>query len=788
MTVGTDRFGKRKTVQGLVALSLALAAIGCTTASDSAADGDPSSRTGTDSALRVEPGSAPTSRKVREGAYDWSQMPIGGGGFVTGIVSGGAGENPTIVARTDVGGAYLWDRDSASWDQMLTVSALGESGLTAGDYSVLSVAIAPSDPSVMYLAVGNDYNPASADDVAGGTGRVLRSADGGASWTESSQRWFVAGNQRYRTGSERLAVDPRNPDHVYFGTQREGLWVSVDGGGRWRQVPLDQIPTGVGGDPAGDQAGVSFVSTFAGGGGRPVVYAGVANRGVFASRDDGGSWESLVEIGEGVVPSSASRMGDSLVFAANSSEGERAALLAVLADSSVREIDPPADSSTWNIAVDPFDEDNVVLANEAVRDGQFWSSADGGSSWRTHSIEVSSPEIPWLEQTNLASYMTVGQLMFDQVVRGRLWFAEGMGVWTTDDLDADTVVWTSTARGIEELVVSGLVTRPGFPPLVTVADRQGFVLEDDRYPESPLVDDRFASGSGIDFSGGSPEVLAWVGAESNIALSPEREARGATSSDGGATWQEMTGLTQEMFGGEVAVSATDAGTIVWVPTYYANPYEFLTKPVGVSVSHDGGTSWERSTVDGDVHSFHRLFWWFTRRALAADRVNGNFYLMSDEERFYVSRDGARTWQLAPHTPPCTETSDCHVFGQVQAHPTQADELWASTGRGGLYRTSDAGATSWTNVPGIAEARAFAFGAPAPDSVYHTIFVLGRPMAEAPLVIMRSTDDGKSWTVISEHPYDLAIGVNALAADYDRPGRIYVGLAGGGVVVGDDPAW
>ena len=108
------------------------------------------------------------------------------------------------------------------------------------------------------------------------------------------------------------------------------------------------------------------------------------------------------------------------------------------------------------------------------------------------------------------------------------------------------------------------------------------------------------------------------------------------------TWQQFGGTTPEMFGGEIAVSAVDPNVLVWLPTHFSDPYEYLRSPVGVYFSHNGGQSWKHVESIAGIDSFHRFLWWFNRRALAADRVNGNFYLMSDEARFFTSSDGAAT--------------------------------------------------------------------------------------------------------------------------------------------------
>jgi photosystem II stability/assembly factor-like uncharacterized protein len=734
----------------------------------------------------LDPAPAPTTEVVRDGTYDWRAVPIGGGGFVTGLAVTAGPDGTVAYARTDVGGAYRWDEATSSWTQLLTVERAGAVGLAPGDYSVAGIAVAASDPDVVALAVGSDFDPGPEEELPR-SGRVLVSTDGGASWTSSEQRWFVAGNQRYRTESERLAIDPDDPDHLLFGTQREGLWRSTDGGATW--APVDAVPDGLAGE--GQQAGVGMVAFLPVGDRGATALAGVVGEGIYASTDGGGTWERSVELEEGALPSSPSVAGDELLLAVNAVGPDGGAGRLVRLDADGRQsatVEPPTTTTRWLVAADPGDADRLVLTDDAVRDGRLWTSADGGASWDDHDVEIDATAVPWLARTDLETFMTAGRFAWDPEVPGRLWFGEGMGVWRSDDLTADTVTFTSIAAGIEETVVSAIAVPPGGTPIVTVADRQGFRIESlDDYPTATLVDPRFASGSGIDFSAGTPEVLAWVGAQSNVFDPAQAEPRGATSDDGGASFEEMGGLEPAMYGGEVAVSTTDPDVLVWLPSHALHPYAYLDSPVGLYASSDGGDSWTHVSPDGEVDSFHRFFWWFTRRALAADRVNGDFYLLSDEERLYRSTDGGRSWERAAHAPPCTEFDTCHVHGQVQAVPGRAGHLWASTAGAGLHRTDDAGATPWTEVGGFDEARAFAFGAPIGGSSEPAVYVHGRRDGDEALGLWRSDDGGGSWTLLSRTPMGLAADVNALAADPDRPGRVYVGFAGVGAVVGDDPS-
>ena len=138
--------------------------------------------------------------RVVQGSYIWQTLPIGAGGFVTGIVAAAAPQSAMYV-RTDVGGAYRWDPASESWTQLLNASSLP--GARPGDVvSVDSIAVAPSLGTRVYLALGNDENPAPDTPLIGG-GRILVSDDGGSTWRTSAPSASSA-NRRGRSPSRTL--------------------------------------------------------------------------------------------------------------------------------------------------------------------------------------------------------------------------------------------------------------------------------------------------------------------------------------------------------------------------------------------------------------------------------------------------------------------------------------------------------------------------------------------------------------------------------------------------------
>ncbi|MCX7974875.1 MAG: hypothetical protein N3B16_10315 [Candidatus Aminicenantes bacterium] len=103
-----------------------------------------------------------------------------------------------------------------------------------GNMSLGYLAIAPSDPNILYLGTGE---PLHARSAAHGNG-VWKSTDGGKTWTHLglSQSYFIP----------KIEVDFRNPDIVYVACEgklydnemdcERGLYKSLDGGKTWLNV------------------------------------------------------------------------------------------------------------------------------------------------------------------------------------------------------------------------------------------------------------------------------------------------------------------------------------------------------------------------------------------------------------------------------------------------------------------------------------------------------------------------------------------------------------------------
>lgn len=226
-----------------------------------------------------------------EKSFSWTTVSIGGGGFVSSIISSPVEKN-LFYARTDVGGSYRWDESSKRWVSMMDWVDVSELGLLG----VEAIAADPVNPDKVYMVAGTTY-------WNEGRSAFLRSCDKGRTWQvfytwdtsgvkgSKVKKFYAHGNGMGRGNGEALAIDPQNPDIMLYGSKGKGLFRSTDNGETWNH--LDDFTKASGHDTTWNGSGFSFV-TFAPGN-SSVVYAGFlrSKDNVFRSKDGGITWELI---------------------------------------------------------------------------------------------------------------------------------------------------------------------------------------------------------------------------------------------------------------------------------------------------------------------------------------------------------------------------------------------------------------------------------------------------------------------------------------------------------------
>ena len=666
----------------------------------------------------------------------WKPLRIGAGGWLVGMDIAADG---TMVVRADTYGAYVWD--DTHWRQLVTADSMPAADVQAlvAD-GVYEIRIAPNDSQRLYLMY---------------LGGVFRSDDRGHTWVRTAFTPVVAGaNDPFRMRGPRLGVQPDNADVVLVGTPADGLFRTNDAGATWSHV--DAVPTSNAvGDGHPGITGLAFDGATA--------FASSFGHGVY--RDDG---SGFVKTTGGPASVTHAKLATDGAYYAADLEGQK-----VWRWSSGTWTDITPRSAAWtSVVTDPFDPAHVVAVQEG---GGLTDSVDRGGHWQTRygGATRTADDVPWLAWTN-ESWMSVGDLYFDPLVPKRLWFAEGIGVWSADlPPDAATpVAWHSRNAGIEQLVANAVLSVPGGAPLAAAWDRPVFRLPTpDAYPteHGPNRDHAIVHGWALDYASSDPSFV--VGIMNNVGVDES-----GFSTDGGRTWSAFATVpaADGALGGSIAASTPR--DIVWIPTQNHVPF----------VTHDGGATWKPLALQG-VPTSGETGWGtqytLNRHVAVADRVQpATFYVYNYLKGLYRSTDAGETWTLQ-HAGEIIPISQYNAILQGG----RAGELYFTAGSrdypGATHpadepflHSTDGGAT-WTELPTIREVRTFGLGAPkqpgGPPCVYAVGWVSGA------YGVYRSDDAGQTWTSLGAYPLGSLDQIKAVSGDANEYGKAYVGFVGSG---------
>jgi photosystem II stability/assembly factor-like uncharacterized protein len=411
------------------------------------------------------------------------------------------------------GGIYLSEDGGETWQERTE-----EHGVPAGEKQRIGLAFAPSDGCVAYALFGTRTEP----DMLGqgaldGPGYLLRSNDGGRSWTVVDspapvlEHYNRAGDYAY----SEVVVHPNDPERIYV--PMGGIYESLDGGRtfgtslhnlrpRNRQVHGDFHPIWI--HPS-----------------QPLMWAG-SDGGAYVSYNEGQTWRYMEALpgaecyavavddetpyhvytglldafswrGPSQVWEYASRylaepaIKDHHWISVGTSDGyhtppipgtggrygynmmERGTLARFDAlTGCYKNVQPPQpdDGSrlrfNYNLvgtAVSPFDPDTLYFGSQFVH-----KTADRGETWETISpdLTVNPPEL-----REFRHYMTITEIAPSPVERGLLWAGTGEGgLWVTRDEGGSWERLTDRLPGVpKDAYVASIKASPHDPAVAFVA-------------------------------------------------------------------------------------------------------------------------------------------------------------------------------------------------------------------------------------------------------------------------------------------------------------------------------
>lgn len=165
---------------------------------------------------------------MKETAYSYKNLPIPGGGYVTGFLFH-QNKEQILYIRTDIGGCYRFDYENRCWH------SLSESVNMFDLSETYPIAIATDFEKAGMLYVASGIHE-SRDENGKPWGKLSISADYGETFIHKKLPFYVHGNMNGRGTGLRLVKSRAEENTLYFASQRDGLWRTEDEGGSWQHL------------------------------------------------------------------------------------------------------------------------------------------------------------------------------------------------------------------------------------------------------------------------------------------------------------------------------------------------------------------------------------------------------------------------------------------------------------------------------------------------------------------------------------------------------------------------
>jgi xyloglucan-specific exo-beta-1,4-glucanase len=688
--------------------------------------------------------------------YEWKSVAIGGGGFVSAVIPSKT-EQGLVYARTDVGGAYRWDKNKSLWTPLLDWVSDEETGILG----VESLALDPQISSRLYMLAGISY-------FNGGKTYLLRSDDYGKTFsiTNVTRQFKAHGNGMGRQTGEKLQVDPVNSNLLYVGTRWNGLFKSTDAGVSWARMSSLNITS------TPNENGISFVlidPKSAANGVSQRIFVGISRfpsvgANFYRSDDAGKNFIAVEGAPKGLMPQRAIFSGDGNLYItyANGAGPHSHWVQAEpmdkgqlwkfnIASGSWTNLTPKGFTrSLAGISVDPKNPQRLILSsvNTYLPQGTAWGDRlfitnDGGASWTdiiARGFSMDNNGVSWI---NGHSIHWAGSFEFDPFDAKRAWVTSGNGIFKTNNIDAIPTRWIFDVSGIEETVPLNMVSTTDGPLLTVIADYDGF-LHNNPSQYAPIHTPRMGTTTGLAVAARMTNKVARSGGGDSPAI--------YISSDSGTSWKKAVSAKGK--NGQLAFSAD--GKVL------------LHSPEGSATSYRSANSGKRWSAVSGLN--------VTSARIVADPINSNKFYALNGKTMMVSTDAGVSFSPAGSL----KSPGSKVMSLA---PDREGDIWVALHSGGLARSTDSGG-SFSTLKTVTYAAAVGFGKAAPGAAYPAIYIWGT--VKGVRGVHRSTDTGATWVRINDddHEYGGPGNGQFILGDMNLFGRVFMSTAGRGVVYGE----
>jgi photosystem II stability/assembly factor-like uncharacterized protein len=706
---------------------------------------------------------APASTDSVFKTVKWRSIgPFRGGrsNTATGVI----GNPKTYYMGTTGGGVWKTDNMGVSWRN------ISDGFFKTG--TVGAIAVAPSDPNVVYVGMGEHAV----------RGVMTHSGDGVYRSTDAGKTWKKMGLDDTRHIS-RIVVHPKNPDVVLVAAQgtlyapsaERGIFKSTDGGATWKKVLFVDQRTGAA-ELSMDATNprILYAAMWEHGRLPWKVVSGGPGSGLYKSTDAGDTWVKMTDglpekMGKMAIAVSPSNPEKVYALIESESEGEdRGLYVSTNAGKSWSRVtgEPRLVQRAWyyiELFIDPKNENRLyVLSAPALR------SDDGGKSWSEVSGVHGDYHDLWINPDNPDNFILADDggavVTFDG---GNSWSSQATPTGQFYRINTDNRFPyriyagqqdnTSVAIASRELG-SGGITPASWRP--SAGGESAFLAFD---PDNP----RYVLGGSYQ---GTIEVLdTQAQAGTNIMAAPiQYLGRDAKDMKYRYNWNAPIIYSRHeantfYHGAQVLLKTTDMGR-TWAavsPDLTRNEKEKQGKP---------GTPFTNEAVGAENYG--------TLAYIAeSPQERGVIWTGSDDGLVQLTRDGGKTWKNV--TP--KGLAEC-LINAIELSPLDKGTAYIATTRykfndhaPGLYKTTDYGET-WMRIDRGIPAGAFT-RVVREDDVRRDLLFAGTELG-----LYLSWNGGQDWA-----PFQLNLPVTPITDLKVHQGNLIAATSGRAFWILDDLA-